>query len=84
MKAPTLPRPERSRAHAHLVETVAGLSAENHHLARENQRLLHLLEGCVLLFDSLAVAESVPASDPAIRGRVDQLRKLVSDLRALV
>jgi len=77
VKAPPLPRPERPRAHGHLVEAVARLSAETHHLARQNRKLLVLLEGSTLLLESLELA-------PEVEVRVRRLRQLVNDLSALV
>ena len=77
MKAPALPRPDRPRAHAHLVETVARLSGETHQLARQNRKLLIMLEGATLLLESLELA-------PEVSTRVRRLRQLVNDLSALV
>ena len=77
LKAPPLPRPERPRAHTHLVETVARLSGETHQLARQNRKLLIMLEGATLLLESLELA-------PEVSTRVQRLRQLVNDLSALV
>jgi len=77
LKAPPLPRLERPRAHAHLVETVARLSGETHQLARHNKRLLVMLEGATLLLESLETS-------PEVGVRVQRLRQLVDDLKALV